>query len=90
MRIYNPYIDKLAGEHTKLLVFDCEFWRVYGNRGYIPIPNTNEFFMPREFGGFSLKKQKDNSWEYSGHFFITLSPPKDLDVSFDVVVDINT
>lgn len=82
MRIYNPYIDKLAGEHTKLLVFDCEFWRVYGNRGYIPIPNTNEFFMPREFGGFSLKKQKDNSWEYTGHFFITLSPPKDLDVSF--------
>ena len=81
MKIQNKYLDTLAGTHKSILCFDCEFWRVYGNAGYHGIPGTDEFFMPREVGGFLLTKNTDGSWEYHKHFFVTLSPP-DLDVSF--------
>jgi hypothetical protein len=81
MRIQNKFLDTLAGSHTSILCFDCEFWRIYGNKGYHGIPNTDEFFMPREIGGFYLTKNTDGSWEYHKHFFVTLSPP-DLDISF--------
>jgi hypothetical protein len=80
MKIQNKFLDILADGHSSVLVFDCEFWRVYGNKNYNGIPNTNEFFMPREVGGFLFTKNKDD-WTYHKPFFVTLSPP-DLDVSF--------
>lgn len=80
MRIKNKFLDTLADSHESVLVFDCEFWRVYGNKGYLGIPNSNEFFMPREIGGFLLTKNV-NDWTYHKPFFVTLSPP-DLDISF--------
>jgi len=81
MKIQNKYLDILAGLHKSILCFDCEFWRVYGNSEYHGIPGSDEFFMPREVGGFLLTKNTDGTWEYHEHFFVTLSPPK-LDVSF--------
>ena len=81
MKIKNVHLNTLAGEHTSILVFDCEFWRVYGSRGYIAIPTTDEFFMPREVGGFVLTRNKDDTWNYHAPFFVTLDPP-DLDISF--------
>lgn len=82
MKIKNILIDKLAKDHDTILVFDCEFWHVYGSEGYIPIQKApNEFFMPREIGGFLLKKSGD-SWTYKNHFFVTFDPPKNKDVSF--------
>lgn len=82
MKFKNTSLDKLAGEHDKVLVFDCEFWHVLGSSGYIPTQNSpNEFFMPREVGGFFLTKSED-SWTFKGHFFVTLSPPKGKDISF--------
>lgn len=82
MKIKNILIDKLAGNYDTILVFDCEFWHVYGSEGYIPIQKApNEFFMPREIGGFLLKRS-GNSWTYKTHFFVTLAPPKGKDVSF--------
>ena len=80
MKIQNKFLDILAAGHSSVLVFDCEFWRVYGNKEYKGIPNSDEFFMPREVGGFLLTKNKDD-WTYHKPFFVTLSPP-DLDVSF--------
>jgi hypothetical protein len=80
MKIKNIHLDKLAGEYSSVLVFDCEFWRVYGNKGYNGIPKTDEFFMPREVGGFLLSKVEDG-WNYHKPFFVSLNPPK-LDVSF--------
>jgi hypothetical protein len=83
MKIVNPLIDKLAGTHNKILVFDCEFWHVFGSHGYTPIEKApNEFFMPREIGGFLLTKATDGSWTYKKDFFVTLHPPKKKDVSF--------
>ena len=81
MKIQNKHLDTLANGHKSILCFDCEFWRVYGSKGYIAIPTTDEFFTPREVGGFLLTKNTDGSWEYHKHFFVTLSPP-DLDISF--------
>ena len=81
MKIKNVHLDTLAGSHTSVLVFDCEFWRVYGARGYKAIPNSDEMFMPREVGGFLLTKNKDDTWTYHPPFFVTLDPP-DLDISF--------
>lgn len=84
MRIKNSFLDKIAGEHEKILVFDCEFWHVYGTEGgYISLQNKqNEFFMPREIGGFMFIKNSDGSWNYKKNFFVTLNQPKDKDVSF--------
>lgn len=82
MKFKNTSLDKLAGTHTKILVFDCEFWHVLGSSGYIPTQNSpDEFFMPREVGGFVLAKTGD-TWSLKGNFFVTLSPPKGRDVSF--------
>jgi hypothetical protein len=83
MKFKNRYLDVLAGTHNQLLVFDCEFWHVYGSEGYIPLQKQpNEFFMPREIGGFFLTRSADNQWIYRDSFFATLSPPKGKDVSF--------
>jgi len=82
MKIYNEHLDTLARGHTKLLAFDCEFWRVYGSYGFKSIPASDEFFIPRELGGFFLTKNADGSWEYKDHFFVTFTNPKGLDVSF--------
>lgn len=83
MKIESVYLDTLAGNHKKVLVFDCEFWHVYDSKGYIPIERgSNEFFMPREMGGFYFQKLSDGKWSYKKDFFVTLSPPKDNAVSF--------
>ena len=82
MKLYNQHLDTLSKGHPKLLVFDCEFWRVTGSSGFVPIPDTNEFFIPREIGGFYLTKNADGSWEYKGYFFATFTNPKGYDVSF--------
>lgn len=84
MKLKNSFLDRLAGDNQKVLVFDCEFWHVYGTEGgYLPLMNhPNEFFMPREVGGFLLTKNTDGTWNYRKNFFVTLSPPKGRDVSF--------
>ena len=83
MRIKNRFLNILAGEFKKVLVFDCEFWHVYGSEGYKPLQkNPDEFFMPREVGGFLLTKTSDDEWTYKKNFFITLNPPKGKDISF--------
>jgi hypothetical protein len=53
-----------------------------GSSGFIGIPDTDEFFIPREIGGFFLTKNADGSWEYKGYFFVTFTNPKGYDVSF--------
>lgn len=83
MKFKNKYLDILAGHHDQILVFDCEFWHVYGSEGYIPLQKLpNEFFMPREVGGFFLNRSADGQWIYRDSFFVSLSPPKGKDVSF--------
>lgn len=83
MKFKNKYLDILAGEHDQILVFDCEFWHVYGSEGYIPLQKMpNEFFMPREVGGFFLNRSADGQWIYRNSFFVSLSPPKGKDISF--------
>ena len=82
MKLYNQHLDTLSKGQPKLLVFDCEFWRVMGSSGFIGIPDTDEFFIPREIGGFFLTKNTDGSWEYKGYFFVTFTNPKGYDVSF--------
>jgi hypothetical protein len=83
MKFKNKYLDILAEDHDQILVFDCEFWHVYGSEGYIPLQKLpNEFFMPREIGGFFLTRSADKQWIYKDSFFVTLSPPKGKDVSF--------
>lgn len=84
MRISNPLLDSLSRGHDRILVFDCEFWHVLGGEGFITVPNQpiEFFFLPREFGGFLLTKQKDG-WDYEGSFHVTLSKPK-LEVAFPI------
>ena len=82
MKLYNQHLDTLSKGQPKLLVFDCEFWRVMGSSGFITIPDSDEFFIPREIGGFFLTKNTDGSWEYKGYFFVTFTNPKGYDVSF--------
>jgi hypothetical protein len=83
MKFKNKYLDILAGNHDQLLVFDCEFWHGYGSQGFIPLQNLpNEFFMPREIGGFFLNKASDGKWIFRNSFFASLSPPKGRDVAF--------
>lgn len=82
MKFKNQYLDKLAGSHTKIIVFDCEFWHVYGSQGFVGLDDVpNEFFMPREVGGFFLQKVADG-WSYKKPFFVTLNPPKGKEVSY--------
>jgi hypothetical protein len=82
MKLYNQHLDNLGEGYDQLLAFDCEFWRVSGASGFSAIPKTTEFFTPRELAGFFIKKDEKGRWEYSGHFFVTFSPPKNKDVSF--------
>jgi hypothetical protein len=83
MKIDSIFLDTIAGDHKKILVFDCEFWHVYGDKGYISNERgSNEFFMPREVGGFYFQKTSDGKWNYKKEFFITLNPPKDKAFSF--------
>jgi hypothetical protein len=83
MKFKNRYLDILAGEHDRILAFDCEFWHVYDSKGFIPLQNLpNEFFMPREIGGFFLTKSTDDNWIFRNSFFATMSQPKGRDVSF--------
>lgn len=83
MKFKNQFLDKLAGSYDKIVVFDCEFWHVYGSEGYIPLQNLpNEFFMPREVGGFVITRSVDGQWIYKKEFFVTLYPPKGKDVSY--------
>lgn len=82
MKFKNQFLDKLAGSHTKIIVFDCEFWHVYGSKGFVALPDVpHEFFMPREVGGFFLEKAS-NGWTYKKPFFVTLNPPKGKEVSY--------
>jgi|LauGreDrversion4_2_1035121.scaffolds.fasta_scaffold46919_5 hypothetical protein len=82
MKFKNTSLDKLANNHNRILVFDCEFWHVLGSSGYIPTQtSSNEFFMPREIGGAVLTKS-GLEWTLKGKFFVTLSPPKGKEVSF--------
>lgn len=86
MRFHNKILDKIAGDHSKVLVFDCEFWHILGETGdqkYTFPPNEDFFFMPREIGGFLLTKNVDGSWSYHNPFFVTLSKPK-REVSFPI------
>lgn len=83
MKFRNKYLDILAKDHDQILVFDCEFWHVYGSKGFIPLQNKpDEFFMPREVGGFFLNRSSDGKWIYRNSFFVSLSPPKGKDISF--------
>jgi hypothetical protein len=83
MKVKHPYLNELAGPHEKILVFDCEFWHVYDSKGFIPSKAArNEFYLPREIGGFVLTKSADGHWLLKNPFFVTLSPPKKRDVSF--------
>lgn len=58
-------MDDLAGDHTSILVFDCEFWRTGKN---------HDVFFPREIGGFQFTKSAAG-WSYRGDFLVTLFPP---------------
>jgi len=83
MKVKHPYLNQLAGTHDKILVFDCEFWHVYNSKGFVPSKTApNEFYIPREIGGFLLTRSADGNWIYRNHFFVTLHPPKNRDVSF--------
>lgn len=83
MKFKSETLNKLSGTHSKVLVFDCEFWHVMESSGFTPIKEKpNEFFMPREIGGFVLNKSADNQWIYRNPFFVTLNPPKGKNVSF--------
>jgi len=82
MKFKNKYLDILAGEHKQIMAFDCEFWRVAESAGFIGIPDTDEFFIPRELGGFVFNKVGDE-WEYNQKpFFVTFTNPRGYDVSF--------
>jgi len=82
MRFNNKHIDTLGGKYDQILAFDCEFWRILGSSGFKAIPDTDEFFIPREIGGFILKR-KDDEWEYNEKpIFATFLNPRGYDVSF--------
>jgi hypothetical protein len=73
-------LDSLAEQHTKVLVFDCEFWHVLKkprDRYFTVNKKETFFFIPREVGGFVLEKVGDQ-WELNEPFFVTLGkPPRD-------------
>jgi hypothetical protein len=55
-------LDLLAGKHTSLLAFDCEFW------------HKGQVFLPREIGGYHLVRSGD-AWTRAPPFFAVLPPP---------------
>lgn len=62
MKIRSAALDLLAGKHTSLLAFDCEFW------------HKGQSFLPREVGGYHLTRSGE-SWTRSAPFFVVLPPP---------------
>ena len=62
MRFRSAALDRLAGKHTSLLAFDCEFW------------HKGQSFLPREVGGYHLTRT-DDVWTRSPAFFAVLPPP---------------
>jgi hypothetical protein len=57
MKFHLKSLDSLAGNHKKVLVFDCEFWHVMKksrDRYFTTVNKENFFFIPREIGGFRL------------------------------------
>ena len=80
MKFTNRSLDRIAKHHTKVLVFDCEFWHIHGSEGYAPAHRLpNQYVIPREIGG--LYFEKEDEWVYKGSFFVTLEPPRGTDVS---------
>ena len=85
MKFSNKLLDELAGDRTSVLVFDCEFWHVLNSasdNGYIVQEGKDFFFVPREIGGFILKKI-NGQWEYNKNIYVTLDRPK-RDVAFPI------
>ena len=62
MKLRSAALDLLAGKHTSLLAFDCEFW------------HKGQAFLPREVGGYHLTRTGE-SWTRSAPFFVVLPPP---------------
>jgi len=62
MKVRSAALDLLAGKHTSLLAFDCEFW------------HKGQTFLPREVGGYHLVRTGD-AWTRSAPFFAVLPPP---------------
>ena len=58
-------LNALAGEHTSILAFDCEFWHV------------GDTFLPREVGGYHLTK-KGSTWSKSKFLAILPAPRNQL------------
>ena len=86
MKFHNRHLDTLANGHSKILVFDCEFWHVLGTKDDKKMkypPDKNFYFLPREIGGFTLTKQTDGSWKYKEPFFVAFKPPK-KDIAFPI------
>jgi hypothetical protein len=78
MKFQLPLLDELAMNYKQVLVFDCEFWHVLNKEGDDKLflqPNTDFFFIPREIGGFLLKKEKEK-WSLTKPFFVTLDKQK--------------
>ena len=63
MKLRSAALDLLAGKHSSLLAFDCEFW------------HKGQAFLPREVGGYHLTRAGD-SWTRSAPFFVVLPPPE--------------
>lgn len=83
MKIHNKFLDKLAHGQTSILVFDCEFWHVFGHKekGFKFVEDKPFFFIPREIGGLVFTKK--SGWTYDTDFFVTLFKPE-MDVAFPI------
>jgi hypothetical protein len=78
MKFPIKYLDSLAGEHKRVLVFDCEFWHVLAKsreKMYVLQGKDTFFFIPREIGGFFLEKV-GKQWKLGKPFFVTFEKPQ--------------
>ena len=75
-------MDDLAGGTNLIVAFDCEFWHARLKPGYIGVPHTDRFFMPREMGGVVLQRDGTH-WKHTS-FFVTFRPPSSLDIAFPI------
>ena len=62
MKFRSAALNLIAGSHSSILAFDCEFWHV------------GQTFLPREVGGYHLVRSGD-VWTRSKPFFAILPPP---------------
>jgi hypothetical protein len=62
MKIRSEALNRLAGNATSLLAFDCEFWHLGAT------------FLPREVGGYHMTRSGDG-WVRSAPFFVVLPAP---------------